>query len=472
MRILLILAAPPGDPLRDHEPFMPLSLPLLAASAPDHDYRLVDLLRSGATIEEESPVDLVGISVRMTAEPRAYEIADRFRARGVPVVLGGPQVSAVPHRAIEHADAVAVGEGEPLWPVIVEDAARGRLRDFYVATPGPFDARGRSVYQVDDWFDLGRLPRPRRDLMTGSYRFDTVFAARGCPIDCDFCGVPGMFGHHTRRRPVEDVVAEIDGLERMFYLIDDTVFGRPGTYDYYQELYYRIGQLGRRLLWTGQGHLGAIDSVEGRDVIRAAVRSGLLYVAVGMESINAATLRRSGAASKAGLARDGLHVEHMREQIRFLQDLGLFVSGWFTIGYEDDTIETYYRTLDFCRETGILPVISPVNALPGTRLLERLRREGKLDWSYSLTNWPHPRMQKAEIIEALDWAVESSFALGARVRRAIQLGARLDLRYGNTLHDRIYATIWALVLQSEMRAILAGENRNLASPQSQNAIGE
>jgi radical SAM superfamily enzyme YgiQ (UPF0313 family) len=472
MKILLILSAPPDDPLRDHEPFMPLSLPLLAATAPGHDYHMVDMLRSGAQVDDGEPVDLVGISVRMRAETFAYEIADRFRARGVPVVLGGPQVSAVPHRAIEHADAVAVGEGEPLWPVIVDDVERGRLRDFYVATPGPFDARGRSVYQVGDWYDLGLLPRPRRDLMTGSYRFDTVFAARGCPIDCDFCGVPGMFGHHTRRRPVEDVVAEIDGLERMFYLIDDTVFGRPGTYDYYLELYHRISRLAQRRLWTGQGHLGAVDSVEGRDVIRAAVRSGLLYVAVGMESINAATLRRSGAASKAGRANDAAPAEHMKEQIRFLQSLGLFVSGWFTIGYEDDTIETYYETQEFCRETGILPVLSPVNALPGTRLLDRLRREGKLDWSYTLTNWPHPRMQKHEIIEALDCTVERGFALGARIKRSLQLGHRLELRYGNTFHDRIYATIWALVLQAEMRRIMVDENRYLAGPVSQNAFGD
>lgn len=471
MKILLILAAPPGDPLRDREPFMPLSLPLLAATAPGHDYRMVDMLRSSASLDDGEPADLVGISVRITAEPWAYEIADRFRARGVPVVLGGPQVSTVPHRAIEHADAVAIGEGEPLWPVIVDDVARGRLRDFYVATPGPFDGRGRSVYQVADWYDLGLVPSPRRDLMTAAYRFDTVFASRGCPIDCDFCGVPGVFGHRTRHRPVEDVVAEIAGLERMFYLIDDTVFGRPGTYGFYLDLYSRMSRLRRRRLWTGQGHLGAVDSVEGRDVIRAAVRSGLLYVAVGMESINAATMRRSGAASKAGLARGEAYTAHMKEQIRFLQGQGLFVSGWFTIGYEDDTIETYYETLEFCRETGVLPVISPVNALPGTRLLERLRREGKLDWSYTLTNWPHPRMRKEEIIEALDWSIERGFALGPRIRRALELGRRLELRYGNTLHDRIYAAIWALVLQAEMRGILTGENRGLASPQSQNAFG-
>jgi radical SAM superfamily enzyme YgiQ (UPF0313 family) len=308
--------------------------------------------------------------------------------------------------------------------------------------------------------------------MPGSYEFDTVFAARGCPIDCDFCGVPALFGHRTRLRPVEDVLAEIDGFKGMYYLIDDTVFGRPGTYDYYLELYHRVSRLEKRRFWTGQGHLGAVDSPEGRDVIRAAVNSGLLYVAVGMESISAATLGRSGALSKSGLSQADDPVQRMKEQIGFLQDLGLFVSGWFTIGYEDDTIETFYETLEFCKQTGILPVLSPVNALPGTRLIERLRREGKLDWSYTLTNWPHPRMRKEEVIEALDCAVDQGYALGRRVRRSLLLASRLSSRYGNTLHDRVFAAIWSHVMQRAMMGIMAGENRNLASPRSQNALGD
>jgi hypothetical protein len=111
MKIKLILAASLNDPLRKNDPFMPLSLPILAGAAPGHDYTFIDLLWED-DVRYDEPVNLVGISARNTAENKAYEIADEFRRRGVKVVLGGPQPSVVPFRAIAHTDAVAIGEGE------------------------------------------------------------------------------------------------------------------------------------------------------------------------------------------------------------------------------------------------------------------------------------------------------------------------------------------------------------------------
>ncbi len=470
MRITLIMAAPPHDALKNKEPFMPLSLPLLAATAPEHEYKLIDMLYQSGELDYDEPVDLVGISVRMTAEPFAYEIADEYRKRGVPVILGGPQVSAVPFRAIEHADAVAVGEGELLWPRIVEDVRSKRLVDFYVVNPRPFDGRGHSVHQISEWPGLESVPMARRDLFARKYQCDTVFASRGCPIDCDFCGVPGMFGKKTRFRPIENVVEEIDTLPGFHYLLDDTVFGRPGSYEYYQELYYRIAELPKKRFWTGQANLGAVDSPEGRDVIRTAVEAGFLYAMVGMESINPLVLRSQGTLAKTGLANADDVKAHMKDQIRFLQDLGIFVSGWFTVGYEEDTIETFYQTLEFCLDAGILPVMSPVNALPGTRLLDRLESEGKIDWSYSLTNIPHPRMKKEEVLQALDYAVDRGFSLSERLSRTRRLLRALKRNKRDDFGQIMEKTIFSLVMQHEMRQIVRLENRNLESIQSQNAF--
>lgn len=472
MKIKLILAAPPHDPLAQREPFKPLSLPLLAASAPGNDYEMIDMLRHVGPIDYDAPVDLVGISTRMTGEPYAYEMADAFRKRGVPVVLGGPQISALPFRAIEHADAVAIGEGEPLWPVIIDDVLAGELKSFYVCRPHPFDGRGRSVHQIFEWPDLSNIPTPRRDLLPYKYQFDTVFASRGCPIDCDFCGVPEMFGHKTRFRPIADVVAEIDTFDDMYYLLDDTVFGRPNTYDYYLELYYELAKLKKRRLWTGQASLSPVDSPKGRDVIRAAARAGLIYAAVGMESINPKTLKRQGSLAKTGLAKSDDAIAQMKEQIAFIQDLGIIVSGWFTIGYEDDSVETFYQTIEFCKEAGILPVLSPVNALPGTRLFERLRKENKLDWGYSLTNFPHPRISKEDVIEALDCVVEQGYSLPQRVKRTLRLARSLSPMYGNTMEHKIKGTVYSIVLQQAMSDIFYHETRNLESPLSQNYYSE
>jgi hypothetical protein len=270
MKILLLLAASRTDPLRRNDPFMPLSLPLLAATAPGHTYTLVDLLWDD-DVDTAMDVDLVGISMRLTGENRAYAIADAFRRRGVKVVIGGPQASAVPIRVREHADAVAVGEGEPLWPTIVEDVARGTLKDFYVCSPVPFvlPSPESTLHQVDGYADLSALPVARRELYRRSYRFDTVFAMRGCPIDCDFCAVPSLFGRRFRTRPAADVAAEIDTFRNYYYLLDDTVFGKAATYDYYLDLYARVAGLKKRRFWCGQGNLDAVGDEKGRAVIQA-----------------------------------------------------------------------------------------------------------------------------------------------------------------------------------------------------------
>ncbi len=120
MKITLILAAASKDPLKKTDPFMPLSLPLLAGSAPEHEYTFVDMLAEEMP-DYDKAADLVGISSRITAESTAYKIADEYRKRNIPVVLGGAQISSVPHKAKLHADAVVVGEGEPLWPILLQD---------------------------------------------------------------------------------------------------------------------------------------------------------------------------------------------------------------------------------------------------------------------------------------------------------------------------------------------------------------
>lgn len=447
MKILLILAASPTDPLRRNDPFMPLSLPLLAATAPGHDYALVDLLWD-QRVDTAAEVDLVGISMRLTGETRAYEIADAFRRRGVKVVIGGPQASAVPLRARQHADAVAVGEGEPLWPVIVADAERGGLKDFYVCSPVPFEAPSPwSVHQVDGHPDLAGLPVPLRALYRRRYRFDTVFAVRGCPIDCDFCAVPSLYGRRFRTRPADEVVAEIDTFRNYYYLLDDTVFGKPATYDYYLDLYARIAGLKKRRFWCGQGNLDAASDEKGREVIRAAVRAGLLYVMVGMESISPATLAGSGAIRKMGVRGGEDPLERMAENVRWLQDQGLVVSGWFVVGYETDTLATWDATLRFCKDHHVIPVISPVKALPGTRLHARLAAQGRLDDTRFL-NLRHPAMNDADVLAAWKRVAREGFSLRAAWVRTRFYATRFDDAEPG---DRIHKTIFTWILQRKMR---------------------
>ena len=163
MKIKLILAADSNDPLRKNTPFKPLSLLLLAASAPNHEYDLVDMLDS-PTIDYASKIDLVGISIRKSAEQAGFDVADQFMKRGVKVVLGGPQVSANPIEAFTHADVVVVGEGEELWAKLLRDIETNELKDFYVSAPGKFEANGHSVYQLENLPTLINIPKPNRQL--------------------------------------------------------------------------------------------------------------------------------------------------------------------------------------------------------------------------------------------------------------------------------------------------------------------
>jgi len=462
VKIKLILAASPEDPLLGREPFMPLSLPLLAASAPDHEYQMVDMLAGSAPRWLEEPADLVGISMRATGEAEAYRLGDAFRAKGVPVVLGGPQASAVPLRALEHADAVAVGDGEPLWPDIVEHAAAGDLRRLYVCGEHhDLDPGDHTVHRVALPEDLSGLPRARRDLMPGRYTFDTVIASRGCPIGCDFCSVPDLFGRHLRTRPAAEVAAEIDTFGPFYYLLDDTVFGRPGCHDYYLELYRAVGALARPRLWMGQANLDALAHPRGVQVVEAAVRAGLIYAAAGLESVDPEVLELTGAAAKMG-AGEGDILERIRANVRALQDKGVIVSGWFTIGYPQDSVETYRRTFDFCQEMNILPVISPVRALAGTRLHRRLVREGGLAPRDAITNVPHPTLDREAVVAELRRGVNQAFSAGAIFRRTAFYRRRWAALPGVGAELNIRRNVFALLLQVNTGKILRAENENLA----------
>lgn len=430
------------EPMHNNNPFMPISLPLLAATAPEHNYTIIDLL-SGESIDYNKPTDLVGISLRFSSESRAYEVSEEYRKRGIPVVLGGPQVSAKPYEAIEHADSVVVGEGDKLWPILCNDLQKNELKQFYICSPKKFDSKKFSFYKIDEYDDLQDVKIPRRDLIKRKYHFDTVFATRGCPIGCDFCYVPEMFGKKFRQRPIKDVVAEIDTFKNYYYLLDDTVFGKPSTYDYYLELYSEIAKLKHKRYFTGQANLDAAADPKGREVIRAAQKAGFLYAAMGIESINPKVLSQNNAIKKSGASNSENVLDKMKENVRFIQDLGIIISGWFVVGYEDDTIDTYYKTFEFCKEMNILPAIFPPRALPGTALHKRAVKEGKLVQT-RFTDYAHPTITDDGIEKALKYIMKNGFSLKTNLKRHLHYLSRFK-------NDKIHKTVFLAVLQKNMR---------------------
>ena len=299
----------------------------------------------------DASVDLAAITASTKSALRAYELADGYRRRGVKVVLGGIHPTALPNEALEHADAVVVGEAEGLWETLVADLRRGALQRIYRHATLP---------------DYRRPPRPRRDIFAARryVPVHTLQASRGCPFSCEFCSVTPFFGRDFRLRDVDDVVDEIERLDRRWVMFaDDNIVAHAR---HSRELFRALKPL--RLTWFGQASLHGLRSVEN---VRLMAESGCRGLFIGFESVNAESLKGCGKLQN--------HPEHYREVVRILQDHGIAVWASFVFGLDEDTEDVFERTLVFATEARVfMALFALLTPYPGTMLFERLRAEGRL----------------------------------------------------------------------------------------------
>ena len=191
-----------------------LGIPILASLTPqEFDVELVDD-NVGDPVPFDAAVDLVAINCFTPQATRAFEIADGFRARGTKVIMGGFFPSFMVDECLKHADSVNIGEGEPTWPVILEDLKTGKLK---------------RIYKGGCSFDLSKMKVPKRDIFYKKTAYDwdedLVQLTRGCLYTCAMCSVPAHMGRKIRYRPIDQVVEEIKGLKfENVYLADDTLF--------------------------------------------------------------------------------------------------------------------------------------------------------------------------------------------------------------------------------------------------------
>src|ERR1039457_1820519 len=213
MKIKLIApSAQREDSLSSPFKLQRVNLPLLAAlTPPGHKVTIVDEAFAPDDIDQD--MDLVGITVLTELALRAYQIGDSYRRIGVKVVMGGIHPTVVPEEALEHADAVVVGEAEGVWPQLVADAASGQMQ---------------RIYRAGKMTDLKDLTKPRRELFPGTIGKGYipipvgVETSRGCPYDCEFCCIGQTLGQHYRVRPVQEVIAEIESSESPHrFFVDD-----------------------------------------------------------------------------------------------------------------------------------------------------------------------------------------------------------------------------------------------------------
>ncbi|UCH22185.1 MAG: B12-binding domain-containing radical SAM protein [Deltaproteobacteria bacterium] len=434
MKITIIFPARKVEVGKATMPVMPLAPTLLAALTPqEHEVSLVDMVY-GDQVDYASDCDVVAITVRTPLAMTAYEIADNFSAQGKTVILGGPHIFAFPHESKQHAAAVAIGEAEDLWPIILKHVQAGSLRDYYVCGPYKTDSLNGSIYPQRQRPSLANLPMMRRDLLPRDrYRMDSIFTTRGCPNFCRFCPVTPIFGPQIRHRPIDEVVAEINTLRENYFNVDDSVFGHPQIVDrpeenqYYLDLYKELAALRPKRLWSGAGGLSAINYTDGRKIVELAAESGLCAIAAGLESISGAGQKQSGAWRKLHFtSSDTFEIDKMKENIRIFQDLGIEIMGFFVIGWDEDTPDTYRRTLDFCNEMKIIPIILTLTPMPGSPIYDEYLEQGRifteLSWDHYGGNsvvFKHPTMDPEKMHKLNFQVLRKGFGMGRILSRTL-----------------------------------------------------
>ena len=377
--------------------FPKLGLPTIAANTPpDVEVRIVD--ECVEDIDFNVDVDLVGISVMTYLAPRAYEIAAKFRARGVKVVLGGIHVSMCPEEAKEHADSIVVGESEKTWPILVEDFRRGELK---------------SLYEEKDLPKLENLPIPRRELFKPNSYWTTncVQTSRGCPFACDFCTVTIFGGNQFRLRPIEQVIEEVKRLKKGFVVfVDDNIAGNKA---YAKQLFKALIPL--KINWGSQASLTMARDPELLDL---AAKSGCTALFIGVESISEENL----AAANKRFNK----VDKYKEEFRRFHDYGILIQTGMIFGFDHDDESAFERTVEFLEENNIeLAMFNILTPLPGTNLYKKMDAEGRIidrDWSHY--DGRHvvfkPKLMTPETLqEGFLWAYHKFFSYPSMIKRIV-----------------------------------------------------
>jgi len=303
--------------------------------------------------------DAVAISSFTAQIKQAYELADRFRSAGTRVILGGLHVTARPDEALQHADSIIIGEGEPFWPKLVEDLKNGRLQPVYDSRATPFD--------------LAESPMPRYELLDPErYNRLTVQTQRGCPFDCEFCASSIRLSPLFRVKPVEKVIAEIRRIKEIWptpfiEFADDNTFANK-----------KHGKkLARALIAENVPWFTETDISVARDKeLLALMRdSGCAQVLIGLESPSRSGL--TGIEQKADWKAGQL--DFYREAIARIQSYGITVNGCFVLGLDGTGPESFREVFDFVKDSGLYEVqVTIQTAFPGTPLYDRLQQSGRL----------------------------------------------------------------------------------------------
>jgi radical SAM superfamily enzyme YgiQ (UPF0313 family) len=401
-RVLLIFPREKGVTYSNDTlyPFPMLGLTILASLFPK-EYEVKIVNEAIEEIDFESEVDLVGITALTCVSKRAYEVSDRFRKRGVKVILGGVHPSLLPDEAKAHADSVFIGEVERRFERVLKDFEAGRLQPFY---------------GNHEWPDLEKMPLPRRELLGKRYSpiFKAIETTRGCPNRCDFCSVPTINGRHYRIRPLGEVDQELSSIIKKkgeyLFLADDNVMARE---DYALNLFEIFKRHGVK--WMG---FATVQVAKKEDLLKRAQESGCISLFIGFESLTQENLD--------DVSKRFVDTRELSDLIRTIQSHRIGIHGSFIFGFDGDDPTVFKRTVEFVQRNNIeLPTFSILTPFPGTPLRKRLEEEGRIldrDWShYDMSHvvFRPKRLSIQELQEGYLWAQKYTCAPRSILKRLL-----------------------------------------------------
>ncbi len=375
--------------------FQQITMPYLAARVPPC-WDVIHVDEEAEEINWNIDADVVGITFHTPSAFHAYEIATRFRSRGICVVMGGPHVTLLPEEASQYADVIFIGEAEGLWEEFLKSFGAGSYLHVYQQTNVP---------------SLENIPMARKELFhRHDYTNGVLFATRGCPSQCDFCTIAVMYCHKLRKRPIAEVAAEYASFSgKVIIFWDDNI---AGDLEHAKRLFRAIAPY--RKWWSSQASVHA-----GRDdeFLEAAADSGCKQLFLGLESISQQSMREVNKGFN--------QVDEYFKIIERIHSHGIAVQAGIVFGFDHDTPEIFKDTIDFLEQAGVQnATFNILTPFPGTPLFRKMEAEGRIltrDWrKYNSRDdvvYQPKQMSAAELIAGFQYANERFYSLPSIAKR-------------------------------------------------------